>query len=153
MIERVPYSEDYFFCYLMRNTGIGIFADTNMKLRHRGADGTLWPEEWPPIPIDRFTRLQPTSMKLTAITCTTPARAEALELCKEYVARQTRQPDQWLILDGPEPMQNKLADAISGGKVEGDYVVFAEDDDWFSPHWFKWCEDRLARGLRHGWAG
>jgi hypothetical protein len=86
-------------------------------------------------------------MKLTAITCTTPARAEALELCKGYVARQTRQPDQWLILDGPELMQNKLADAISGGKVDGDFIVFAEDDDWFSPHWFKWCEDRLARGF------
>lgn len=52
VIERVPYSEDYFFCWLLRHTGIGIFVDTNMKLRHRSADGTLWPEEWPPISID-----------------------------------------------------------------------------------------------------
>lgn len=86
-------------------------------------------------------------MKLTAITCTTPERGEAMELCRLYVARQTRPPDQWLILDGPEPMQNKLATAIAEGKVEGDYIIFAEDDDWFSPHWFKWCEDKLAKGF------
>jgi len=55
VIERVPYSEDYFFCYLMRNTGIGIFADTNMKLKHRGSDGTLFPSVWPPIPVDEAT--------------------------------------------------------------------------------------------------
>jgi hypothetical protein len=52
VIERVPYSEDYFFCWLLRHTGIAIFVDTQMKLYHRGADGTLYPEVWPPIPID-----------------------------------------------------------------------------------------------------
>ena len=68
VIEKVPYSEDYFFCWLLRHTpilnptpddpkrttmGIGIFVDTNVRLRHRGADGTAWPVgDWPPIPVD-----------------------------------------------------------------------------------------------------
>ena len=56
VIERVPYSEDYFFCWLLRHTGIGIFADTELKLKHRGSDGKLWPEEWPPIPIDEVAK-------------------------------------------------------------------------------------------------
>ena len=67
VIERVPYSEDYFFCWLARHSpvadptpehpdrkkvGIGLFVDTNVKLKHRGADGTAYPAKWPPIPVD-----------------------------------------------------------------------------------------------------
>ena len=70
VIEKVPYSEDYFFCWLCRHSpvdtgevnedgktkvklGMGIFVDTQLKLRHRGTDGTLHPAgEWPPIPVD-----------------------------------------------------------------------------------------------------
>jgi hypothetical protein len=85
-------------------------------------------------------------MRLTAITCTTPERKEALDLCKVYVDRQTRKPDQWLVLDGPEAMQQKLKKAIAEGQIEGDYIVFAEDDDWFAPSWFAWCEARLGKG-------
>lgn len=57
VIDKVPYPEDYFFCYLCRyakladeKVGVGIFVDTTMKLKHRGPDGTLYPTEWPPIP-------------------------------------------------------------------------------------------------------
>ena len=53
VIDRVPYSEDYFFCWLLRHSGQAIFVDTKLKLKHRGADGTLYPTgDWPPIPVD-----------------------------------------------------------------------------------------------------
>jgi hypothetical protein len=67
-IEKVPYPEDYFFCWLCRNTvilsptkekpknatmGIPIYVDTNVRLHHRDADGKAYPTgDWPPIPID-----------------------------------------------------------------------------------------------------
>lgn len=44
--------EDYFCDYICRHANIGIFVDTTMKLKHRGGDGTLFPKEWPPIPVD-----------------------------------------------------------------------------------------------------
>lgn len=44
-------TEDYFFCHLCRMARIGIFVDTQCKLKHRGGDGTLYPiGDWPPIP-------------------------------------------------------------------------------------------------------
>lgn len=68
VIEKVPYPEDYFFCWLCRRTtiknptdedperlttGIGIFVDTTVRLHHRDADGHAYPiGDWPPIPID-----------------------------------------------------------------------------------------------------
>ena len=85
-------------------------------------------------------------MKLTALTCTYN-RPEAFSLCEKYVARQTRQPDQWLVLDGPEPMHVKVADAIRDGKIEGDAILWTEDDDWISTRWFEWCEKRLDKGF------
>jgi hypothetical protein len=67
VIEKVPYSEDYFFCWLARyaqlagpteenpeqkKQGIGIFVDTLLRLKHRGPDGISYPSVWPPIPVD-----------------------------------------------------------------------------------------------------
>ena len=86
-------------------------------------------------------------MKLTALTCTCAGREDAFELCKKYLISQTRPPDQWLVLDGPEPMHIKIAQAILENKIEGDYVIWYEDDDHAGPHWFKWCEDQLNRGF------
>ena len=83
---------------------------------------------------------------VTAITATYQ-RPEAFALCAKYLARQTRQPDQWLVLDGKEPMQLKVADAIREGRVQGDYVIWFEDDDWFAPDWIEWC----VRGLDQGY--
>ena len=85
-------------------------------------------------------------MKLTSLTCTYQ-RPKAFALCERYMARQTRQPDQWLVLDGPEPMRKKVLAAVAGGKVEGDAIVFFEDDDWVAPTWLEWCERQLARGF------
>jgi len=83
-------------------------------------------------------------MKLTAITCTYQ-RPEAFELCQKYMARQTRQPDQWLILDGPEPMADKVAQAIEGGRVEGDAILFIEDDDFYFPRYIEQMEGLLQK--------
>ena len=83
-------------------------------------------------------------MKITAVTCTYE-RPQAFALCERYIARQTRAPDQWLVLDGPEPMGTKLLNAIKGGKIEGDGVVVWEDDDYYTPGWIKWCAAYLER--------
>lgn len=84
-------------------------------------------------------------MKLTALTCKAD-RPEAWRLCEKYLARQTRQPDQWLILDQDLPMREKVIAAIEMGAIEGDAVIFYEDDDYAFPGWFEWCEERLAKG-------
>lgn len=44
-------SEDYFFCHLCRHAKIGMFVDVTVKVNHRGKDGTLYPKEWPPVPL------------------------------------------------------------------------------------------------------
>lgn len=85
-------------------------------------------------------------MKITAITATCAGREGALELCKKYVDRQTRQPDQWLVLSGPEPMHIKIANTIAEGAIEGDIVLFTEDDDFIDSRWFAWCEEHIAKG-------
>ena len=46
-------SEDYYLDLLCRFTRIPILVDTKIKLRHRAADGTVYPpDEFPPIPAD-----------------------------------------------------------------------------------------------------
>jgi hypothetical protein len=84
-------------------------------------------------------------MTLTALTCTYQ-RPEAMALCRKYLARQTRQPDQWLILDGPEPMPVKVLAAIEQGRIEGEVVCFIEDDDWFRADWIEWCDATMEKG-------
>lgn len=84
-------------------------------------------------------------MKVTAITATYQ-RPEAMALCEKYLKRQTRPPDQWLVLDGPEPMPAKILAAIEGGKIEGDVVAFFEDDDWFRADWLDWVHGGIERG-------
>lgn len=84
-------------------------------------------------------------MKLTAITATYN-RPEAIAICRRYVERQTRPPDQWLVLDGPEPMPEKILAAIEGGRIEGEAVAFFEDDDWFRPDWLEWVEGAIKGG-------
>lgn len=84
-------------------------------------------------------------MKLTAITCTYQ-RPAAFRLCEAMLKRQTIQPDQWLILDGPDRMQKKVLDAIEAGKIEGDAIAFIEDDDWYRPTWLDFATTKLAKG-------
>lgn len=84
-------------------------------------------------------------MKITALTCTYQ-RPDALELCHKYMARQTRKPDQHLILDGPEPMNMKVLKALQEGDIEGDMLVFFEDDDLFRADWIEWCASTIEKG-------
>lgn len=83
-------------------------------------------------------------MKLTAITCTAD-RPEAFALCRRYMARQTRQPDQWLVMDQDIPMREKIIMALEQGMIEGDALAFVEDDDYYAPTWLQWCTALLDR--------
>lgn len=84
-------------------------------------------------------------MKVTAITATFQ-RPEAMVLCEKYLRRQTRQPDQWLVLDGPEPMPAKILAAIEQNRIEGDVIAFIEDDDWFRADWLEWAHGKVEKG-------
>jgi hypothetical protein len=104
-------------------------------------------------------------MKITIVT-PTGARPEAFKLCERYVARQTLQPHQWIVMDDEMPqtacalgqeyiscslfkgrmsLLNKIAFLISSGKVTGDGLVFIEDDDWYSENWLQFCSDLLEK--------
>ena len=83
--------------------------------------------------------------KITAITCTYQ-RPDAFALCEQYLKRQTRQPDQWLVLDGPERMQKKFLAAIEEGKIEHESVVVIEDDDFYRADWIEWAVGQLEKG-------
>lgn len=83
-------------------------------------------------------------MKITAITATYQ-RTEAFALCQRYMEAQTRQPNQWLVLAGPEPMPQKVLSAIEEGQVKGDAIVFFEDDDFYAPTWIEWCATQLEK--------
>lgn len=101
------------------------------------------------------------------ITCITAAchRSEAWALSEGYMRAQTRQPDQWLVLDGGEPstctmgqeyhhwedltgqgsMTGKIRRAIEQNLIKGDILVFWENDDWMAPAWLSFCEQQLVR--------
>lgn len=85
-------------------------------------------------------------MKLSVVTCTTPGRRVAFDLCRKYVERQTRQPDEWLVMDdATTPMPQKVLQAL--GRMTGDAIVWAEDDDWYAPGWLSWVEKSLEQGF------
>jgi hypothetical protein len=101
-------------------------------------------------------------MKITALTAHCD-RPEAWKLCEKYMARQTRASDQWLVIDSsPEPitpsiacdyhhrpdlekMSDKVLWAIKENLIQGDAVVFWENDDWYHPEWIEWCERYLPQ--------
>lgn len=89
-------------------------------------------------------------------------------LCQYYVSRQTRQPDQWIVVDdGHYPMSqdllyNKSVDyfyreqkaddpkhtltrnfCLALSKVEYDKVIIFEDDDWYDKDYIKKYEELL----------
>ena len=102
-------------------------------------------------------------MNLTVVT-PTGARPEAFKLCERWMARQTLQPHQWIVMDDETPqtvctmgqeyifcpqfkgrmsLLNKISFLISSGKVTGDGLVFIEDDDWVTPTWLQFCSEQL----------
>ena len=84
-------------------------------------------------------------MHLTAITCTF-GRPEALKLCHEYMRRQTRQPDKWIMLAGPEPMREKVRAALASGDTPEGAVAFWEDDDHYRQDWLEWSTGMIEAG-------
>ncbi len=103
-------------------------------------------------------------MLISTITCTGD-RPEAFALCEKYLASQTLQPAQMIVIDdGTEPtrctlgqdyyylphlrgkgsMVNKIKTALISGIVKGDALVFIEDDDYFSPAWLFECNRKMA---------
>lgn len=91
------------------------------------------------------------------ITIITPTgdRPEAFELTRKWVASQTRQPDQWIVVDdGKEPLPDYLRIGIDYIRrepkekeghtlvlnmkeavkhIRGDMILIFEDDDWYGP--------------------
>lgn len=67
-------------------------------------------------------------------TCRRPV---ALALARRWMAAQTVQPDEWLILDGsadPPGALNFLANLERGvAQATGDRLIFWEDDDYYDP--------------------
>jgi hypothetical protein len=83
-------------------------------------------------------------MKLVGITCTTPSRGSALTLCERYMGRQTRPLDEWIVVNDDRPMIDKVAEVLP--RVQGDAVLFIEDDDWYHPAYVDWMQGRLLQG-------
>lgn len=95
------------------------------------------------------------------VTCITPTggRPAAFRLCEKWMSRQTRLPDQWIVVDDvhpatecrmgqeayyPEPrwqpgQQSTQARNLLAGlaAVRGDVVLIIEDDDWYAPNYIE----------------
>lgn len=82
------------------------------------------------------------------------------------MARQTRQPDQWIVVDDDSPqtvctmgqeyyhwpelkgagsMTNKIRRAIEMNLIKGDILVVIENDDYYAPTWLEFCEKNLEK--------
>ena len=102
-------------------------------------------------------------MNLSLLTCTSD-RPEAFALCEKYVARQTVQPFQWIVMDdgntpivptlgqeyyflpdlhGTVSMVGKVRYALASNLIKGDALVFWEDDDWYAPNYLEWLDHEL----------
>lgn len=97
-------------------------------------------------------------MKISVIT-PTGGRPLAFKLCELWMSRQTRQPDQWIVVDdypvttectmgqtvirrepfwtpeGGITLQKNLIEGLKA--VTGDIVIIIEDDDWYHPEYIK----------------
>jgi predicted O-methyltransferase YrrM len=102
-------------------------------------------------------------VKITAITCACH-RPDAWKLCEKYMASQTVQPFQWIVLDDDSPatvctmgqqyirvpkkqdessLCSKLDFAIKNKLIGGDAVVFWENDDFYARDWIEFCANNL----------
>lgn len=90
-------------------------------------------------------------VKISAITPTAD-RPVGFSLCERFMARQTLQPDEWIVADGgqvaasctmgqvhvheprPPGADNFAHNLLNGlARATGDVIVWIEDDDWYSP--------------------
>lgn len=108
-------------------------------------------------------------MRITAIT-PTGDRPQAFALCERWMQRQTRPPDQWIVVDdgelddtrvtcgqtlirrhrqGTRPGDLLLANLRTvwrSGVIAGDAVAFVEDDDWYGRDYLAVTVRRLEEG-------
>lgn len=107
-------------------------------------------------------------MRVSIITPTCD-RPRGMELCERYMARQTRQPDEWIVADSGKvpailtagqvhlhqpmyPGARNLACNIMRAldRATGDIVIVVEDDDYYMPNHIAACveglQDRDAYG-------
>jgi hypothetical protein len=103
-------------------------------------------------------------MRLTALTCACH-RPEAWALCESYLKRQTRQPDQWIVLDddliptvctmgqeyhynpkwrGPLSLCEKVRFVLENNLIRGDALVVWENDDVYRADYLETCERWLG---------
>lgn len=107
-------------------------------------------------------------MRISVITPTCD-RPRGIELCERYMARQTVQPDEWIVADGgQEPARLTMGQVhlhrpsppgaanLAGNilraldAVTGDVVVIVEDDDAYLPNHIEGCVMGLKRRPAYG---
>ena len=112
-------------------------------------------------------------MKIAALTCT-GGRPQAFKLCEEYMSRQTRQPDAWVVVDdcnpatactlgqevvrptprwrpgGPVTLARNLVEGIAQVESWADGIVILEDDDHYDPAWIETAERWLEQNALVG---
>lgn len=109
-------------------------------------------------------------MRVTLLT-PTGDRPEAFALCERWVVRQSRQPDEWVVVDDgvtptvctqgqtyvrrrPPPanapphelLPANVREAVFGGYVKPGVLLFVEDDDWYSPHHVEAMAEMIESG-------
>jgi glycosyltransferase involved in cell wall biosynthesis len=109
-----------------------------------------------------------------SITCITPTgdRLEAFALTRKWMASQTMQPDQWLVIDdGKTPLPEHLKEGLDYFRrvpkereghtltlnmkaalpyIKGEIILIIEDDDWYGPEYIKTMYEHL---LNHDLVG
>jgi hypothetical protein len=119
----------------------------------------------PDVPLlDEALRLAQTAARRMTITVITPTcdRPVGIAVLERWMARQTRQPDEWIVADGgerpavcamgqtqvhrprPAGVENFLGNLQAGlHAVTGDVIVWCEDDDWYAPTHLATLEQQL----------
>lgn len=109
-------------------------------------------------------------MRISVITPTCD-RPRGIELCERYIARQTVQPDEWIVSDGgqvpakltmgqvhlrqpaPPGAANLATNVLRALEaVTGDVVIVVEDDDHYAPNHIAACIAGLKRNPAYGCA-
>lgn len=90
-----------------------------------------------PLPARLTPRLPPRPRPRVSVLTPTCRRPAALALARRWMAAQTVQPDEWLILDGsadPPGALNLLTNLERGlAAATGDRLIIWEDDDYYDP--------------------
>lgn len=92
-------------------------------------------------------------MRISAIT-TTFGRPEAMVLAGRWLARQTRQPDEWIVSSSsrePPGLANFRENLVDGlQRCTGDLIVVVEDDDYYRPDHIEKAVEGIRGALLFG---